>query len=47
MKKLLLALVLGVFSMSAMAAHHDGHGSHKHKKSHAHKHHKAAKPGAQ
>ena len=43
MKKMLIALILGAFSMSAFAAHHGGHSKDKppvHKK---HTHHKKGK----
>ena len=49
MKKFLIALMLGAFSMSAFAAHHNGHGKDKHKAQvhKKHKPHKKAKAAGQ
>ena len=46
MKKILLALVIGLFSVSAFAMHHEGKAGGKHKTA-AHKKHKQHKKSKQ
>lgn len=45
MKNLLVALIIGLFSVSAFANHHHGKQTKSHSKAHAHKKHKAHKHG--
>mgnify|MGYP006288850123 CR=1 FL=1 len=46
MKKLLIALILGMFSVSSFAMHHEGGGKHKAKVHKKHTKHKKAKHAA-